>query len=67
MQGICDGEYDKGNEGKFTRIRIAPVETHARNPAFDVTPAKYITGIITEMGIFKPDDIEMIKEKCCKL
>lgn len=25
-----------------------------RNPAFDVTPAKYITGIITEKGIFRP-------------
>ena len=25
-----------------------------RNPAFDVTPAKYINGIITENGIFRP-------------
>jgi len=25
------------------------------NPAFDVTPAKYITGIITERGIARPD------------
>jgi len=25
-----------------------------RNPAFDVTPAKYITGIVTEKGIFRP-------------
>ena len=25
-----------------------------RNPAFDVTPAKYITGIITEKGVFRP-------------
>jgi methylthioribose-1-phosphate isomerase len=25
-----------------------------RNPAFDVTPAKYIAGIITENGIFRP-------------
>jgi methylthioribose-1-phosphate isomerase len=25
-----------------------------RNPAFDVTPAKYIAGIITEKGIFRP-------------
>jgi len=25
-----------------------------RNPAFDVTPAKYITGIITEEGIINP-------------
>jgi translation initiation factor eIF-2B subunit alpha/methylthioribose-1-phosphate isomerase len=33
---------------------IAPRESPARNPAFDVTPAKYITGIITEAGILKP-------------
>jgi translation initiation factor eIF-2B subunit alpha/methylthioribose-1-phosphate isomerase len=30
----------------------------ARNPAFDITPASYITGIITEKGIFSPDDIK---------
>jgi len=40
--------------------RIAPKESKARNPAFDVTPAKYITGIITEKGIFKPSEIEKI-------
>jgi len=27
------------------------------NPAFDVTPAKLITGIITEKGIFKPCEL----------
>ncbi len=37
--------------------RIAPAESHARNPAFDVTPAKYITGIITELGVFRPDEV----------
>jgi len=26
-----------------------------RNPAFDVTPAKYITGIITEKGVVTGD------------
>jgi len=25
------------------------------NPAFDITPSKYITGIITEKGIIKPE------------
>ncbi len=38
--------------------RIAPEGTQARNPAFDVTPARFITGIITERGIFKPDQLE---------
>ena len=34
-------------------IRISPLNSKARNPAFDVTPAKYITGIITENGIVR--------------
>lgn len=34
--------------------RIAPKGTKVKNPAFDVTPARYITGIITEKGIYKP-------------
>jgi methylthioribose-1-phosphate isomerase len=29
----------------------------AYNPAFDVTPADLITGIITERGVFKPQEI----------
>jgi methylthioribose-1-phosphate isomerase len=32
-------------------MRIAPVGTAARNPAFDVTPAELLTGIITEEGV----------------
>ena len=44
--------------GKFTKVRISPFESKARNPAFDVTPAKYITGIITERGIYKPEEIK---------
>jgi methylthioribose-1-phosphate isomerase len=31
--------------------RLTPVGAHIRNPAFDVTPAKYVTAIITERGI----------------
>ena len=37
--------------------RIAPEGARALNPAFDIIPAKYITGYITEYGIFKPDEI----------
>ena len=43
--------------GASGRVRIAPMETMALNPAFDVTPAKYVTGIITERGIFAPADV----------
>jgi len=30
---------------------VAPEGVMVRNPAFDVTPARYITGIITEKGV----------------
>ena len=36
---------------------IAPEGVQVWNPAFDVTPAKYITGIVTERGVFKPEEI----------
>ena len=35
-----------------------------RNPAFDVTPHRYITGIITERGIFRPPFDESLREAC---
>jgi methylthioribose-1-phosphate isomerase len=37
--------------------QIAPTGVHVLNPAFDVTPASYITAIITERGIFTPDQL----------
>jgi methylthioribose-1-phosphate isomerase len=36
---------------------IAPAGVAVYNPAFDVTPAEWITGIITERGVFKPGDL----------
>ncbi|MEW6026742.1 MAG: S-methyl-5-thioribose-1-phosphate isomerase [Planctomycetota bacterium] len=39
--------------GKMKEVQIAPRHTKVYNPAFDITPAKYITGFITETGIHK--------------
>ena len=36
---------------------IAPVGVEVLNPAFDVTPAKYVTAIITERGVVKPHEL----------
>ncbi len=33
---------------------LVPAHFHARNPAFDVTPNRYLSGIITENGIARP-------------
>ncbi len=55
MFGFNDG-------GGFSRVRIAPKESHAKNPAFDVTPAKFIAGFITEKGIFRPEELGKLRE-----
>ena len=34
--------------------RVAPIEAEARNIAFDVTPNRLITGIVTENGVVYP-------------
>jgi len=39
--------------GNTVKIMVCAPGSTAYNPAFDVTPAKYITGIITEKGIVK--------------
>ena len=38
----------------FRGANAAPAEANAYNPAFDVTPAELIAGIITERGVFRP-------------
>ncbi|MDO5605064.1 MAG: S-methyl-5-thioribose-1-phosphate isomerase, partial [Paracoccus sp. (in: a-proteobacteria)] len=38
-------------EGRITSVQISPDGTGARNPAFDVTPAGLVTGLLTERGL----------------
>jgi methylthioribose-1-phosphate isomerase len=50
-------EIEERPAEEVTHIRgqqITPDDTPVANPAFDVTPARYITGIITEQGIAYP-------------
>ena len=37
--------------GALKKIQVYPQKSKAMNLAFDVTPAKYVTGLITERGI----------------
>ena len=39
-------------DGRIERVRVTPHASPAANPAFDVTPARLVTGLITERGIF---------------
>jgi len=47
-------ERDGAEVRFFAGIRIVPEEVDVYNPAFDITPSKYITGIVTEKGIISP-------------
>jgi len=44
ISGLTDGE-------ELVRVRLTPRESPAANPAFDVTPARLVTGLITERGV----------------
>jgi methylthioribose-1-phosphate isomerase len=41
--------------GQPASVHLAPRGTKVANPAFDVTPARLITGIVTERGVAAPD------------
>ena len=43
--------------GEMLSVRLIPAGTNTANPAFDVTPARLVTGIITERGVFSPADL----------
>ena len=43
-----EGVDEKGN---LKKVQIYPRKSKAMNLAFDITPAKYVTGLITEKGI----------------
>ncbi len=45
-------KYIQGlHEGGLKKVLLTPQESNAANPAFDVTPARLVTGLITERGI----------------
>ncbi|MBN9219057.1 MAG: S-methyl-5-thioribose-1-phosphate isomerase [Mesorhizobium sp.] len=45
--------WGKTSDGRIAQVRISPEATPAANPAFDVTPARLVTGLITERGVAK--------------
>ncbi|MES2547713.1 MAG: S-methyl-5-thioribose-1-phosphate isomerase [Pseudomonadota bacterium] len=45
-------------DGRVQTVRLIPVDSTAANPAFDITPARLVTGIITEQGVFAPSDLQ---------
>jgi methylthioribose-1-phosphate isomerase len=51
------GAWGVGPGKKRGYVHIANPASRARNPAFDVTPADLITGIITPFGVFRPHEL----------
>ncbi|MRR11420.1 S-methyl-5-thioribose-1-phosphate isomerase [bacterium] len=75
----AEGSYSlgmtKGHQMEFSRkggayqfdawVRIAPPNIEVYNPAFDVTPAEYVTAIITERGVSRPPYTDSLADACC--
>ena len=41
----------QAEDGSVMSVRLTPAQSEAANPAFDVTPARLVTGLITERGV----------------
>lgn len=54
MQGLA-------MDGSLQSVRLIPSASNTANPAFDVTPARLVTGIITEHGVFSPANLHGAK------
>ena len=48
--------FGKNKAGQIEKVLLTPENANATNYAFDVTPAKYITGLITEKGICEANE-----------
>ncbi|HNJ76157.1 MAG TPA: S-methyl-5-thioribose-1-phosphate isomerase, partial [Azospira sp.] len=54
---IVNGKHENGEEGS---IRQLAADEAVANPAFDVTPNRFVTAIITERGHCRPDALRSL-------
>jgi len=52
--------HGRTRDGRLESVNILPEGSKAANPAFDVTPARFVTGIITERGLCAPDQLRSL-------
>ena len=64
--GIPIEERDAREVTHLGALQLTPDGTRVWNPAFDVTPARLVAGIITERGICRPPFTESLKYVCSK-
>ena len=53
-------QRDSREVTEFRGVPVAPEGVEALNPGFDVTPARYVTAIITEAGVARPPFLESL-------
>ena len=51
----------RASDGRIETVQIVPSGSKAQNPAFDVTPARLVTGLITERGVIAADRAALAK------
>jgi methylthioribose-1-phosphate isomerase len=49
--------HGRGEDGRPTRVLVAPPSARVRNPAFDITPPRLCTGFLTDRGLCKPTSL----------
>ncbi len=64
--GIPIEERDAREITHMGTRQITPDGAAVWNPAFDITPARFVTGIITERGICRPPFTESLRDACSK-
>jgi methylthioribose-1-phosphate isomerase len=58
-------ERDPEEVKRAGNLKVVPEGAMARHPAFDVTPARYVTAIITEAGIARPPYEKSLRALFC--
>ena len=62
--GIPIEERGRGEMAEFGNRIVVPDGVPVRHPAFDVTPSRLVTAIVTEMGVARSPYLESIRGLC---
>lgn len=57
-------QRDPSEVTSIAGVAVAPAGVQAANPAFDVTPATYVTALVTEAGIARPPYMQSLPALC---
>ncbi|MBW1782659.1 MAG: S-methyl-5-thioribose-1-phosphate isomerase [Deltaproteobacteria bacterium] len=52
---------------RFGKLQVGPIGVMALNPAFDITPARYVSAIVTETGVVRPPFTRGLREALDRL